>query len=283
MNIVKFKKIKNTIDEIFKKYHHPDYLYKDPLLCVRKFKDHTEQEVMGLIASCLSYGRVEMIIKTLDALCDLINKPLLKFILSTSYAHKEKICKDFCYRFTTAHDIALLFELIKNILNDYGSIEKLFYTWFIGSSNDFTRTVDAFSHYCISEAVRISGTENRSFQFLFPLPKNKSACKRMLLFLRWMVRENDGIDLGLWKSISSSLLKMPVDTHICRITQHLKITEHVRSDWKMVEEITEFLRGLDPQDPIKYDFSLCRFGMVEKMKGKEECRANFRRMKYLQA
>jgi uncharacterized protein (TIGR02757 family) len=95
---------------------------------------------------------------------------------------------------------------------------------------------------------------------MFPLPELGSACKRMNLFLRWMVRK-DELDLGLWKDIPSSKLVIPVDTHIARISCKLKLTTRKNVSWKMAEEITEKLKRFDPADPVKYDFALCHIGM----------------------
>jgi uncharacterized protein (TIGR02757 family) len=98
------------------------------------------------------------------------------------------------------------------------------------------------------------------FKFMFPLPENGSSCKRMNLFLRWMVRK-DELDFGLWNSISPSKLVIPVDTHIARISTELGLTKRKNVSWKMAEEITENLKQFDPADPVKYDFAICHIGM----------------------
>ena len=95
---------------------------------------------------------------------------------------------------------------------------------------------------------------------MFPIPEKGSACKRMNLFLRWMVRKDD-LDFGLWKEIPTSKLVIPVDTHIARICKQLELTSSETVSWNMAEEITDNLKKFDPDDPVKYDFALCHIGM----------------------
>ena len=101
-------------------------------------------------------------------------------------------------------------------------------------------------------------------KFMFPVPEKGSACKRMNLFLRWMVRKDD-LDFGLWREIHTSKLVIPVDTHVARISRSLRLTKRKNVSWKMAEEITEKLKKFDPEDPVKYDFAICHIGM-RKMK-----------------
>ncbi|HEY6837754.1 MAG TPA: DUF2400 family protein, partial [Geobacteraceae bacterium] len=113
------------------------------------------------------------------------------------------------------------------------------------------------------------------FTFFFPSPASGSACKRLCMFLRWMVRPADGIDLGLWHDVSPTKLVIPVDAHIQRIGRYLGLTTRKQADWKMAREITAALRRLDPADPVKYDFSLCHLGISEGCSGRDRlrCRA----------
>jgi len=104
------------------------------------------------------------------------------------------------------------------------------------------------------------GNFSNGIKFMFPLPQKGSACKRMNLFLRWMVR-NDELDFGLWNEIKPNKLIIPVDTHIAKICKQLKLTKRKNVNWKMAEEITGKLKRFDPVDPVKYDFALCHIGM----------------------
>jgi uncharacterized protein (TIGR02757 family) len=108
-----------------------------------------------------------------------------------------------------------------------------------------------------------------AFPFFFPSPASGSACKRLCMYLRWMVRPVDGIDLGLWKGVSPAKLVIPVDAHIRRICRYLGLTSRTQADWRMAREITSALRTLDPADPVKYDFSLCHLGISEGCDGSD--------------
>lgn len=110
--------------------------------------------------------------------------------------------------------------------------------------------------------------EDSYLRFLFPSPSGGSACKRLCMFLRWVVRPDDGIDLGLWKNVKPSELVIPVDVHISRIARFLGLATRTSADWKMAMEITTSLRLLDPEDPVKYDFSLCHLGISEGCDGR---------------
>jgi uncharacterized protein (TIGR02757 family) len=119
----------------------------------------------------------------------------------------------------------------------------------------------AISMRAMAQKIRKGGIQ--TFAFFFPIPAAGSTCKRLNMYLRWMVRPDDGIDLGLWKSVPVSKLMMPVDTHVAALSVKLGITNRETVDWKMAEEITAVLRRIQPGDPVRYDFSLCRAGMVD--------------------
>jgi uncharacterized protein (TIGR02757 family) len=110
------------------------------------------------------------------------------------------------------------------------------------------------------------------FPFFFPSPAAGSACKRLCMYLRWMVRPADGIDLGLWRGVSPAKLVIPVDAHIRRIGLYLGLTRRKQADWRMAREITDNLKRLDPEDPVKYDFSLCHLGISEGCSGRDRLR-----------
>ena len=100
-------------------------------------------------------------------------------------------------------------------------------------------------------------------RFFLPSPEDGSTCKRLNLFLRWMVRPDDGVDMGLWHGVSPSQLVIPLDTHVSRISISMGLTGRRTVDWKMAREVTARLRAIEPRDPVKYDFALCRLGMLE--------------------
>ncbi len=106
--------------------------------------------------------------------------------------------------------------------------------------------------------------EKAGVRFFFPSPSGKSPCKRLNLYLRWMVRRGDDLDFGLWEQVDPARLVIPLDTHVARISRHLGLSQRKTADWKMAEEVTDALKELDPLDPVKYDFSISRLGILER-------------------
>lgn len=256
-------KHKALIHKIYKRYHDPKFLEIDPLLVVHRFKTSSEIEIVGLLASSLAYGRVDIIIRSIEKVLAICNDNLQNFTLNTSYTIKKSKLSNFKHRFNDGTDIALLLESTKNIYKKYGSIENLFYHSFNHSNGTMKETMENFCKEFLNTADKIHKTSKSSFNYFFPLPSKGSGCKRLNMYFRWMIREEDGIDFGIWKDADPSILIIPVDVHVARVGLQFGLTSRKNSDWKTAEEITSSLRKLDPHDPIKFDFSLCRFGMIE--------------------
>lgn len=257
-------KHKKLILDIYNKYHDPKYLEIDPLLVVHRFKKREDIEIVGLLAASLAYGRVDIIIKSIEKVLFVCDDKLTDFTLNTTFSHKKKKLAGFKHRFNDGDDIALLLESIKQIYKKFGSLENLFSEGFAQSDGTMKKTMEFFCSTFLDTASKISKKEeSRSFAYFFPKPSKGSGCKRMNMYFRWMIRKKDGIDFGIWKKADPAILMIPVDVHVARVGKLFNLTNRKNSDWKTSEEITWELRKLDPKDPIKFDFSLCRFGMVE--------------------
>lgn len=256
-------KHKKLIQQIYNKYHDSKYLEIDPLLVVHRFKNKKDIEIVGLLAASLAYGRVDIIIKSIEKILFICNDKLSDFTLNSSYSIKKQKLRDFKHRFNDGEDIALLLESIKIIYKKYGSLESLFYLSFKNSDGSMKETMNNFCDTFLKTAKEINKSHKSSFSYLFPKPSKGSGCKRLNMYFRWMIRKEDGIDFGIWEKGDPSILIIPVDVHVARVGQKFELTTRKNSDWKTAEEITSTLRKLDPTDPVKYDFSLCRFGMVE--------------------
>ncbi len=256
-------KNKKLILDIFKKYHNPKYLEIDPLLVVHRYKDSKDIEIVGLLAASLAYGRVDIIIRSIEKVLFICNDDLKTFALNTPYSTKKRKLANFKHRFNDGNDIALLLESIKVIYKKFGSLEKLFYHSFSKGNGTMKETMEEFCNTFLETSYKINKTSKSSFAYFFPKPSKGSGCKRMNMYFRWMIRKKDGIDFGIWKKADPSMLIIPVDVHVARVGKQFELTNRKNSDWKTAEEITSSLRMLDSKDPIKFDFSLCRFGMVE--------------------
>ena len=244
-------------------YHYKAFdksqLMPDPLQFPHLFKDEKDIEVMAFIASVFAYGNVKQIINSLNKfllVCD--NRPY-QFI-------KNHSVKDFpnqfsfIHRFYSSKDINQLFRLLNLTYREFGSMKKLFLSGYNESDENVKIAMTNFSIFFLENTKKEFGKVSNGMKFMFPLPEKGSACKRMNLFLRWMVRK-DELDFGLWNEIKTDQLIIPVDTHIARICKSLKLTKRKNVSWLMAEEITENLKKFDPNDPVKYDFALCHIGM----------------------
>jgi uncharacterized protein (TIGR02757 family) len=200
------------------------------------------------------------------------NSPF-KFIRSFDNQKRKKL-KDFKHRFTTGDDISDLLELLRNILHEFGSIESFFAN---GYNPGDENIVPALSKFCESlsnmYAVKHNGKISRGLKYLLASPARGSACKRLNLFLRWMVRE-DEVDAGLWNLIDKAKLLIPVDVHMSRLCKILGLYERKTVSFATVLEITDGFKELDPADPAKYDFALSRIGILDNCTGqyRNECK-----------
>ena len=246
--------------EYYYKAFNKSQLEPDPLQFPHMFEDENDIEVMGIIASVFSYGTVIQIINTLHKIVKGMNNKPFEFIKHFNLQNDSTKFTGLNHRFYTELDIIRFFHLIQIAYIEYGSLNKLFLNGFNNSDENVKRGLMNFSSFFLDSYRSKYGKISNGIKFMFPLPEKGSACKRMNLFLRWMVR-NDELDFGLWNEIPKSKLLIPVDTHIAKICRRLKLTYRKNVSWNMAEEITGNLKRFDPNDPVKYDFALCHIGM----------------------
>jgi uncharacterized protein (TIGR02757 family) len=243
-------------------YHYNAFdkskLEPDPLQFPHLFEDEKDIEVMAFIASVFAYGNVKQIINSLNTFLLIANNRPFKFISNISV--NKNLPTNFVHRFYSTKDILHLFQLLNLAYDENGSLKNLFLLGYDSEDENVKNTITKFNQYFLTKAQKEFKKLSRGIVFMFPLPEKGSACKRMNLFLRWMVRK-DELDFGLWKEIPTSKLIIPVDTHIARICKQLNLTKRKIVGWKMAEEITNNLKKFDPNDPIKYDFAICHIGM----------------------
>jgi len=226
-------------------------------------------EVAALLAADLAYGRVEHIQKSLTNLFERMGESPYAFVRGFGKAEQKKL-SGFKHRFTTDQDISNLLMLLKKVLNRYAGIEE----FFIQGYNPGDRNiVPALSRFCNSllnmYAAEHDGKTSRGLKYLLVNPAKGSACKRLNLFLRWMVR-NDDVDTGLWKGIDKAKLIVPVDVHMGRLCKILGLYNRKAVSLATAIKITEGFAEIEPADPVKYDFALSRIGILE------NCNAQYR-------
>ena len=245
----------------------------DPLELVHRYDDPLDQEVAGLIAAAFAYGRADIIVTNIGAVLAKMGR--------SPYAYLKRIADSgqrigdfagFVHRFHKTADLVAFLECIATAIRTHGSLGELFRKCYDDKDEDIGPSLARFVE-TLRSPIRHPLSAIRSIRYLLTSPNDGSACKRMNLFLRWMVRRTPP-DLGLWTFVDPSKLVMPVDTHIHRIATFLGLNRRKSADWKTARALTATLARFDAADPIRYDFALCRLGILDlcsRKRRKENC------------
>jgi uncharacterized protein (TIGR02757 family) len=251
------------LDKLYRNYQNR-YLVMDPLELVRCYDDSADQEVAAFIAAGLAIGQSDLIRKTVKQVLDRLQPSPYRFIRGAAPAVIQEKFQTFRYRFYGARDIGLLLWWITQMVETAGSIRKFFLQTYSADEKDIGPSLSRF----VRAVLRLKAApfyshiqKGQGIRHFLSDPEDGSACKRLNLYLRWMVRK-DNLDLGLWPEISTRQLVIPLDTHIARFGSNLGLTRRSSMDWRMAQDITETLRQFDPSDPVKYDFALCTLGKL---------------------
>ncbi len=252
------KNLKQKLDYHYR-YFDKSKISPDPLEFPHRFKNIYDIEISAFISSVFAYGNVAQIMNTLEKIHSIMNNKPYEFVLKFNYEKHKNLFAGIKHRFYTTEDIAHLFAGLRKVYEGYGSLKYLFLLYYFEKEENIKNAVSFFSKNLLSLCGGNAG-HTHGLAFMFPDPFKGSACKRMNLFLRWMIRK-DELDFGLWIEIPPAKLLIPVDTHVARICRMLKMTKSKAVSWKMAEEITAGLKEFDPEDPVKYDFAICHIGM----------------------
>ncbi len=246
------------------------FLANDPLSFPRRYADPADREAAAVLAAVLAYGRVASIRASLEDLFGRMPQGPAHFIRGFEPRDVRRLA-GFRHRFNTGDDIAALCWALRGGIEEAGSLEALFLAGDERESADIGAALHRFSSRLLqTDLAPLFGRRTPGgFSYLLPSPSGGSACKRLCMFLRWVCRPDDGVDLGLWKGVSPSRLVLPLDTHTARITVLLGLATKRTPGWKMALEATESLRRLDPADPIRFDFALSHLGISEGCTGKK--------------
>ena len=257
------EKLKEILDRLYFQYQRK-FSSKDPVWILHSLKEPRDIEIMGLITSSYAYGQVDQINKFTHTLLKKIGNKPNEFTINFSEQRDKKYLKGLYHRFNTDSDLVKLFSALNKILIKYGSLQNLFLRGYDKMSKNIIPALHAFTSELRGAVPSGKRSANKYFEYLIPDPQNNSTCKRLNLFLRWMVRK-DEIDPGIWNKVSRAKLVMPVDIHVARVSRLLKLVKRRTIDLKFAVELTERLRQFDNDDPVKYDFSLCHIGIDKKM------------------
>lgn len=252
-----------ALDRLYAAYNRVESA-ADPVHLVRRYRDPADREVVGFLAAGLAFGRVAGLVASLERVLARLGPQPARFVRGFDPASDRDAFEGLGHRWIRARDLAALVWILRRMLEQAGSIEAFFLQGHEPGAPDVGAALESFS----TRARRIDlrpvygrAVVAPGVHFFFPRPSTGSACKRLNLFLRWMVRR-DAIDLGVWRRVAPAALIVPLDTHVVRVGRCLGLTRYRSPGWAMAVEITRALRRLDPDDPVRYDFALCHLGMA---------------------
>ena len=242
------------LDKLVSQYENEDFIKDDPIQFIHRFKNKKDIEIAAFIASMFAYGKREVFIKKLNILFEKMNEKPLDFVLS--YSTDNHILDDFDYRFSAGVDIAQIVLILKELYSSGQTLETLFKHGY-----QQTHTIKGMLQNAVDYFyARVTLPVSKGFYHLLPNPAKNSACKRLNMFLRWMVRDG-GVDLGLWHFIDKSELIIPLDVHVAKVSRALGILNRKQNDYQAAVELTGKLKEFCPDDPVKYDFAMFGYGV----------------------
>ena len=253
--------LKKRLDALYASFNCVDSA-TDPIQLVRRFDDPADQEVAGFCAAALAFGRVASVLQSIERLLSVMGRSPSAYVRTFDPRRQARDLKPIVHRWTKGDDLTALVIILQRMLQK-GSIEAFFLEGYDAAAPDLSAALESFSSRALQTDLRPaygSRTPRPGVAYFFSRPSCGGACKRLNLFLRWMVR-TDAVDFGIWKNVPASKLVVPLDTHVIRVGRCLGLTRYTSPGWRMAADITASLRRLDADDPVKYDFSLCHLGM----------------------
>lgn len=246
-------KLKKALEDLYKRYDSREYVDPDPLVFLYDYPDTGDREIAGLVSSSLAFGGVRQIMASVEKVLSPMGGSPREFVINTTAKKLSQIYDGFKHRWATADDIIQMLAGTRTMIEKYGSLENGFAA---GMDDDDEDVIPAMTRFA-SEIVCIGSGAGVC---LIPDPCRKSACKRLNLFLRWMVR-SDNVDPGGWDRVPASKLIIPLDTHMYRFASLLGMTGRKQANLVTAREITAEFAMMSPDDPVKYDFALTRLGI----------------------
>ncbi|MFA4874923.1 MAG: TIGR02757 family protein [bacterium] len=249
---IKSATLKPHLDRLYAALNRREYVSPDPLQFLYDYADPLDREIVGLIASSLAYGRVAQILRSVKYVLDRMQGPR-KFLADTTPAKMQRAFVGFKHRFTIGDEMAALLAGARHAIRAHGSLGACFASLAKKGDEDVRPALARF----VDELNKGAAGSTAS---LLPEPSRGSACKRLHLYLRWMVR-SDEVDPGGWDCVAPSKLIIPLDTHMHRICGKMGLTKRRPADARTAKEITEAFRKFSPEDPVRYDFAITRLGI----------------------
>ena len=244
---------KRALEELYRGYNRREAIHPDPLEVLYDYEEILDREIVALVASSLAYGKVQQILRSVILVLERMPMPSA-FLQSASPQFLRNMFAGFRHRVYTGEELSALLLGVKRALERHGSLQGCFTA---GLHDDQETVLPALSRFVAELTAEFGSLPTR----LLPSPAGGSACKRLNLFLRWMVRR-DEVDPGGWDNVPRSKLVVPLDTHMHRICRALKLTARRQANLRTAVEITDAFKRIAPEDPVRYDFALTRLGMA---------------------
>lgn len=253
--MIKGEKLKFFLDKKADEYNQPSFIQNDPVSIPHLFTKKQDIEIAGFFAAIFAWGNRTTIINKSKELMELMGNEPYRFCMRSDTGSLKRLAS-FKHRTFNADDLYYFIEFFRQHYSKHNSLETAF---FPRKRMSLEEGLDYFKNYFFS-FEHLKRTEKH-----ISSPAQKSTCKRLNMYLRWMVRkDNKGVDFGIWSKVTPSQLICPLDVHVARVARKLGLLNRKQNDWQAAVELTEYLRTLDKKDPVKYDFALFSLGIDEK-------------------
>lgn len=253
--------LKDFLDKKVEQYNRPSFIPNDPICIPHLYTKKQDKEIAGFFAAVFSWGNRSTIINKSKELLKLMDDAPYEFCLN-HYDNDLKKLLGFKHRTFNATDLLYFISFLKMHYTKHASLENAFTLWMYKEDETVENALKGFYHYFFSLPYIPARTRKH-----IATPEKNSSCKRLNMFLRWMVRtDSNGVDFGIWKNISPAQLICPLDVHVQRVSKQLGILQNDKANWAAALELTAFLRTLNKADPVMYDFALFGTGVMENKK-----------------
>jgi uncharacterized protein (TIGR02757 family) len=243
-------------------------LEADPIGPVRRYQGAANLEIAGLVGACLAFGNVKALRAKVGDAFDRLGPDIAK--VADDELDVFARMGGFSHRVYRGDDVARLVIGARRVQRGHGSLEKRFLAALDRGGSLRPALAEWAGAIRSAGGLDVAARSRRGAAHILPDPDKTSGCKRLLLYLRWMVRRDDGVDLGIWRRVSPGLLLVPVDTHLMKLSRNLAFTDRRSPSWQTTEEITQALRKFDAEDPVRFDFPLCHLGMLQRCPSRKD-------------
>lgn len=253
------EKLKAFLDKKVEEYNRPSFVPLDPISVPHRYTKKQDIEIAGFFAAVFAWGNRTTIINKTTELMQLMDDAPYQFCLSPGADGLKRVMA-FKHRTFNPTDLLYFIDFLHHHYSQHDSLETAFSHWMTGDDENIEKALTGFhdAFFSLEEAPQRTRKH-------IATPARGSTCKRLCMYLRWMVRQDHcGVDFGLWKTISPAQLICPIDLHVARVARQFDLIQRKQTDWLTALELTEHLKGFDPSDPAKYDFALFSLGVMEK-------------------